>query len=187
MDWRKLLKPRPLAAAGGVALFLVLAAFFVDALAGYLEVQKYLDRMRDRTFNVQDLNKYKRALSVKQQRLDELRRDTRAVFRVSDLFRRVIEMARRSGIAENDLSLTRVGVVKRGDLEELSLELRAYCTFARLGAFTARLERVAPSDPDRFEYVLRIDRVDIAVRKRTGSELSAKLFVTVYRKAGSDD
>jgi hypothetical protein len=178
----KFFNPRMIGIIVGGGAFLVFVILFLSTWADYHNSQEYRREIEERGFDIQDLNRYKRLLSVKQQELDALRNRIRVNFRQSELFARIIEIAERSGIAPNDLSLAQQGTRKREDYEEMQLEVRLFGSFRSLGAFLARIEQDAPGE--EFEFLVRVGRVDIATRKRTGAELSARLYLTVYRKGG---
>lgn len=185
MDIKQLLKPHNLAWVIVGALFLVFLVVFVITWVEYGDVQKYMGRMRDKTYDVSDLNKYKRELNTTQFRLEDLRRKIRINFEQSQLIRRILDMARAAGIDDNDLAVVKRKTRRRGELEELELELTVTARFAPLGKFLARLEHdISSPDEPQFEYVIRIRHVDVAVRKRTGATLRAKLYCTAFRKAG---
>jgi hypothetical protein len=70
-------------------------------------------------------------------------------------------------------------------LQRVLLEVRVKTTFPRLGAFVSRLEKLTVREQDRFEYVLQVQRLDIAVLNLYESTLSARLHLAVFRKGGS--
>ena len=181
----KRFRPAVVALSVPLVLMLVFLVLFVDTCMEYGRVREFREEMRSQPFAHNNLNKYKKMLGIKRQKLDALRRSVSIRFRPSSFKKRVEEMARLSGIPENNVSIERFRFRKGGDYQKLLIEVKVRTSFPALGAFLSRLETITVRERDRFAYVLRVRRVDIAVVKLYSRTLSARLHLTVFRKGGS--
>jgi len=181
---KKLFRP---AVVGVTVPILLVCLFFVAFLGTCVEYSKIrgfrgeLDREPDAHKN---LNRYRRLLARKQQKLATLRRSVSIRFRSSEFKKRVEAMARLSGIPVNDVSIERFRLRGGSDFQKLLIEVRVKAVFPALGAFLSRLETATVKERDRFAYVLRVQKVDIAVIKLYERVLSARIHLTVFRKVG---
>ena len=180
----KKLRPAVVLITLPIALFLVFIVLFIDTCTDYSRIQGYRDELSRDPYAHNNLNRYKRMLAVKQQKLDALKRGVRIRFRPSSFKKRVEAMARLSSIPVNNLSIERFTIQKGSGYQRLLIELKVKTAFSALGAFLSRLETATVQERDRFAYVLRVSRVDIAVIKLHERTLSARLHLIVFRKAG---
>lgn len=185
MDIKKFLRPGTLVVALPLALLVVFVVLFLDTCSEHGRVREFRNQTRKNPFALHDLNKYRRQLADRTQQLERLRRNVSITFRPSELKEKVEAMAALSAIPVNNVSIERFRVQEGGRLQRVLLEVRVKTTFPKLGAFVSRLEKLTAREQDRFEYILQVQRLDIAVVNLYESTLSARLHLAVFRKGGS--
>jgi hypothetical protein len=185
VDFKKYLRPGSLLLVLPFVLLIVFVVLFLDTCSEYGRVREFRTQTRQNPFAIHDLNKYRKQLAGRTQMLEKLRRSVSITFRPSELKDKVEAMAALSAIPVNNVSIERFRVRESGRLQRVLLEVRVKTTFPRLGAFVSRLEKLTVREQDRFEYVLQVQRLDIAVLNLYESTLSARLHLAVFRKGGS--
>ncbi len=169
----------------GIPILLIII-LFVMALMAYLDYSKfdiYQKEIRAQKFGLKDLNLLKKKISLKRIRLDSLRRNVRLDFRLSDLKSDIEQAAIKSGISINKLAIIdfKVRTINK-DTDLFLLKLSIDARFRSLGAFVARLERVGLGSNGGFNYLVKIKKLDFAVKKTSSAELRSRLELSVMRR-----
>lgn len=164
----------------GALLLLAFVTEFIVTWVEYSQSRKYRDRMEKRTYDVRNLNRYKRLRNVKMMRLEKLRRRYKLEFARSELKAAFEKAAGKARIPVNNISIEWIDTKKKKNYQALELKLRMKTSFLRLGAFMAIIEG---DGQEKFSYALRIERLSIAALKRSGARVSAQIQILVFKRA----
>ncbi len=170
----------------GILAIIAVVIFLIEFVITWVEhagMDKYREKMTERTYDVRDLNVYKRIQSTKEQQLGMLQRRYTLVFARSELKAALEKAAEISGIPVNDVSIEWDRSGETGAYKTIQLTIRINTTFPRAGAFISILEGALYGEQVLFPYAASIQYMHIAAIRQTGREVSAKIQLIVYQKA----
>lgn len=168
-------------------VFIVFAIIFLSTLSGYLSIKEYWDKLEARTYKIRDRKSYQEIKKDLREKLKRLGSIVRIDFTQSDLFKRIFDMARISGIdARKNLAISKIKISRAKGNEQIGkllVQVRVDSGFLQLGAFLSRLEQ-ASGAIDRFEYILNIQAIDVGVIKKSGRQVRSRIYIAVYKRVG---
>ena len=182
MDIQKMQKKHIILIVAGLLAIAFLVEFTIT-LAGHIRMQKYREKMTERTYDVRDLNVYKRVKNTKEQHLAELQRRFTLEFARSELKAALESAAGIAGIPVNDVSIEWDRSGETEGYRTLVLNIRVTTVFPKVGAFVSLIEGAQSGENPVFPFAAEIQQIHIAAVRQTGRDVSARIQLIVYQKA----
>jgi hypothetical protein len=170
-------------AALGVLLVLAFLVHFAVTWVEHVRMKIYREKMTERTYDVRDLNVYKRIQNTKQQRLSDVKQRYNLDFARSELKAALEKAAEAAGIPVNDVSIEWDRSGESDPYKTLLLNIRVTTTFPQAGVFLSILEGASVGGETVFPFAASIQHFNIAAVKQTGREIAARIQLIVYQKA----
>ena len=181
MDIQKIQRKHVVVIVAGLLVVAFLVEFTLT-LASHIRMQSYRAKMTERTYDVRDLNVYKRVKNTKEQHLAELQRRYTLEFARSELKAALENAAGIAGIPVNDVSIEWDRSGESEGYRTLSLNIRVTTVFPRVGAFISLIEGGQSGENAVFPFAAKIQQIHIAAVRQTGREVSARIQLIVYQR-----